>query len=496
MRRDGFDALQRRTTALLQQAALAAYGGRGADRAEAAATAAGYWALLAPEYARRSGPAAADRAGRAFAALALPAPPGSGRASRSTPTSRRRRAALGAFTAAPPTAAERASRIRRLVRLTAQTTSQLCDRNAPARRPGGDAGEGAVGPTAIARLIADVRPGLPAADSARLAAILPDLAALPRTAGILGEEGAPPPTAVPPAAGAMCDRVQAAIKSVFPDAWRRLDGDEDIDRIEAQLARMERAAAAGRWGEADQARRTAYAIFELGPEPRLRAFAPDLVVRLENLFWAAAPDGPNLADVLAEGTPPAVVRERRLATVAALEQARAALDRPRSGGAVVVNSAIVVFREGLEAALVLAALIASFAVGGGAWRRPLVAGMLAAVPATLVTWFLTSAAVRSLSGWGLALEAARRRGGARRARRHPGVVLPALLLDAVRDAPARAPPPAAGPRVRRLAGRRARPARLHGDLPRGLRDRRLPAGAAARRRAPARCCRASRSAWC
>jgi high-affinity iron transporter len=199
--------------------------------------------------------------------------------------------------------------------------------------------------------------------------------------------------------------VRDTVSAIFPGQWRRLGGDEDIDRIEAALQRMEQAAVRGDLGAADRARRDAYAIFEVGPEPRLRAFAPDLVVQLENLFWAAAPDGPNLVDVISGQSSAAMVRERRLATVAALEQARAALDRPRSASAVVTNSAIVVFREGLEAALILAALAATFAAGGRAWRRPLAIGMLAAVPATVATWFVATQLVSSLSGFGLAVEA-------------------------------------------------------------------------------------------
>jgi high-affinity iron transporter len=404
VRRDGLDALQRSATVLVSRSALAGYGRRDAERVQAATIAVGYWSRLAPAYAPLVAPAAAAQARQAFASLAAT---GGG-----APTTWQVDAAataatgaLGAFSAAPLTEAERARRAQQLVRLTSQTISQLCDANAPARRQRGLAGEGATGPSAIARVIADLRPGLSSADSARLAALTPDLQALPQAAGILGEEGAPPAASVPARATELCDRLSATVSDVFPGPWRRLGGDADLDRIEAALQRMQDAAAAGRWGDANRARREAYSIFELGPELRLRAFAPDLAVRLEGLFWASAPDGPNLVDVLAPGTPPALVRQRREATVAALEQARAALDRPRSGSAVVVNSAIVVFREGLEAALILAALAATFAFGGRAWRRPLVLGMLAALPATLVTWFVTTQVVRSFAGYGLAVEA-------------------------------------------------------------------------------------------
>ncbi len=401
--RDTIDGFQRRAVALVQQAGLAAYHGREADRAQAAALAARYWSVLEPEYARRLSepPATAVRA--AFAGLAAPTADREGW--RLDADVSAAGAALTQFTAAPPTAAERDARAAKLVSLTSLTTSQLCDRNAPARTKGGDIGEGSIGPSAITRLINDVRPTLTSADAARLASVARDLQGLPQAAGILGEEGAPPSPTVPAEAKRLCDRVRDGVAAVFPGQWRRLGGDEDLDRVEAALAKMDAAAAQGRWDEADRQRRAAYAIFELGPEPRLRAFAPDLAVRIEGLFWAAAPDGPNLVDVLSQRSSARVVHERRMATVAAIEQARVALNRSRSNGAVLVDSTIMVFREGLEAALILAALAATFAVGGSAWRRPLVAGMALALPATVITWFATGAAVKSLSGYALTVEA-------------------------------------------------------------------------------------------
>jgi high-affinity iron transporter len=54
---------------------------------------------------------------------------------------------------------------------------------------------------------------------------------------------------------------------------------------------------------------------------------------------------------------------------------------------VVVNSAILVFREGLETILVLAAVMASFLGGNRVYRRPVAAGGAAAIGAGVVTWF-------------------------------------------------------------------------------------------------------------
>ena len=54
---------------------------------------------------------------------------------------------------------------------------------------------------------------------------------------------------------------------------------------------------------------------------------------------------------------------------------------------VVVNSAILVFREGLETILVLAAVMASFLGGNRVYRRPVAAGGAVAIGAGVVTWF-------------------------------------------------------------------------------------------------------------
>ena len=62
--------------------------------------------------------------------------------------------------------------------------------------------------------------------------------------------------------------------------------------------------------------------------------------------------------------------------------------RSLSHTTVVVNSAILVFREGLETILVLAAVLASFLGANKLYRRPVVAGGGGAILASIGTWFL------------------------------------------------------------------------------------------------------------
>jgi high-affinity iron transporter len=73
---------------------------------------------------------------------------------------------------------------------------------------------------------------------------------------------------------------------------------------------------------------------------------------------------------------------------------------------VVINSAILVFREGLETILVLAAVIASFQGGNRVYRRPVASGGGTAVLAGVATWFVVVWFIGQLGGSGLTVQAA------------------------------------------------------------------------------------------
>jgi high-affinity iron transporter len=75
-------------------------------------------------------------------------------------------------------------------------------------------------------------------------------------------------------------------------------------------------------------------------------------------------------------------------------------------GAVVVDSALLVFREGLEAVLVLAAFTASFVGANRGLRRPVAAGASVALAASVLTWFVAIWVIGALGGPGLDVQAA------------------------------------------------------------------------------------------
>src|SRR3954462_8002681 len=78
---------------------------------------------------------------------------------------------------------------------------------------------------------------------------------------------------------------------------------------------------------------------------------------------------------------------------------------PQSHATVVANSAIIVFREGLEAVLIFAAITASFLGANRARRRPVVVGAACAFGAAVVTWFLVQILLDVASPLGPRLEA-------------------------------------------------------------------------------------------
>src|SRR3954467_4133925 len=78
---------------------------------------------------------------------------------------------------------------------------------------------------------------------------------------------------------------------------------------------------------------------------------------------------------------------------------------PQSRGTVVFNAAMIVFREGLEAVLIFAAITASF-VGANAHRkRPVIAGAGVSFAASVATWFVVQALLDAASPLGPRLEA-------------------------------------------------------------------------------------------
>ena len=74
--------------------------------------------------------------------------------------------------------------------------------------------------------------------------------------------------------------------------------------------------------------------------------------------------------------------------------------------AVIVNTSLIVFREGLEAILILAAITASFAGEQRRHNRPIIIGSLVAFVASIATWFIVVAIIDAIDAPLLDIQAA------------------------------------------------------------------------------------------
>ncbi|HEX5498403.1 MAG TPA: FTR1 family protein, partial [Thermomicrobiales bacterium] len=196
------------------------------------------------------------------------------------------------------------------------------------------------------------------------------------------------------------------LQKLFPPAWLRPGADADFDVIGSLLGQVEAAVAAGQYRQADATRLEAYAIFETGPEKRLLAFAPQHAQRVEQLFWEGDGQTRGLADLIATESDLSAVRATRQTLDASLADAQ---ERLGSGeiapAAIIFNAATIVFREGLEAVLILASLLASMIGANRLYRRPLALGAGAALVVTAILFFLTGRLLLGLSQYSEQVEA-------------------------------------------------------------------------------------------
>ncbi len=205
---------------------------------------------------------------------------------------------------------------------------------------------------------------------------------------------------------AQAESAQSILEGMFPEEWTRSGGQADFDVISSLLDQVETAMKAGRPDLAESARLEAYAIYELGAEKRLLAFAPDLANKTEALFWGGTSDTEGLAVAIARGASPAEIHVTRLELDDALEESQERVGAGRPSEAVVIfNAATIVFREGLEAVLILASLVASMIGANQRFKKPLIFGAGLALAATAILFWLAQTVLHSLGRYGEKLEA-------------------------------------------------------------------------------------------
>lgn len=400
--KDLLDAYQARLRELLDDAA------RGEDRdlpnrrAEAAAQAAGYFAILLPRYVQDMGDARADRALAAFARMQRAALAGDSATFKSAQA-----AAVTSqegFTAAPFTEEEAARRAQQLLRFLALVPVEY----------GRGVKDGRVTlDFEIQEADAFQRGAVAAFQDLQATLAKRDPVATERVAGQLAQLGAIVDEATRRTEGVtdpgevddLTAQIEDGLEATMPDAWQEETDESDYDLIALTLDRMEAAAGAGQYQQAEQARLEAYAFFEFGPERRLKAFDPGLALDVEGLIWFGALDQEGLAKLIDRRASRRDIHETRLVLDEKLADSAATLGDSANRTQVVVNSAILVFREGLEAVLILAAITASFVGAKRRMRRPVLVGAGLGLLASLITWVLAQTILTSLDQYGEKLEA-------------------------------------------------------------------------------------------
>jgi high-affinity iron transporter len=401
VRKDLLDAYQSRLVTNLDAADEAGERGFDPRLAETAAVARGYWRILVPEYREQRGPDAAAGASRDFDALA--------RAGASRDVGAFERAAdrvrrdLEDFTAAPFTPEEQARRAGQLTRFVDLLPVEYRDGTEDGRVTAPfELQEAAAFHDGAVQAFSDLGSSLARGGRSEVAAIRSDLARLGRFVDD-AHEGV---RVVPEErVAALHDRLSERLDKLFPDEWKDGGDDVDFDLVEISVDQLVAAVNAGEKSQAEQARLSAYAFFEFGPEPELRALDPALVADIEGLFWYGARDRAGLAKLISSGAPPSEVRETTLELTSALDEARAKTGEGASATTTIVNAALIVFREGLEAILIIAAITASMIGARAPLRRPIYRGALLALPASFAAYALTVALLGSLQRYGEKVEA-------------------------------------------------------------------------------------------
>ena len=105
--------------------------------------------------------------------------------------------------------------------------------------------------------------------------------------------------------------------------WTEPGEEADYELVDISLDQLEAAAGAGQYSAAEQARLAAYGFFEFGPELKLRAFDPQLALKIEGLIWYGADGRAGLASLVADKAPLPEIRETRLDLDEELADARA-----------------------------------------------------------------------------------------------------------------------------------------------------------------------------
>ena len=222
----------------------------------------------------------------------------------------------------------------------------------------------------------------------------------------LSETGTGISVASPEAIQSQTDELSTVLETLIPEEWLNNSAQGDFDVIASMLDQMLIAVRSGEYDLAESSRLDAYAIMETGPEAKLVVFAPQLKLQLEELFWNGQGENKGLAYLIKNHAAYSEIKTTRAQLDLSLTEAQAVLGRNTAPAAIAMNAGIIVFREGLEAVVILASLMSSLkSVEERKFRKPMWLGVWLALLASALTWFLAHGILQSLARYGEKLEA-------------------------------------------------------------------------------------------
>jgi high-affinity iron transporter len=398
---DLLDTYQARLEALLNEVATGTPGTLSPTQAQAVGLVSGFWPLLAPALEAQQGADIRAQADAAFASWQQAAQ--SGTAAAFAPLQADATTIVQSFRAAPLSEADKARRAGQLLRYLSLIPMEY--------------GRGVKDGQVLLDL--EVQEAIAFLDGARasfndlrlpLQQINPEEtaavdAALTRLDQALLATSKRTAIADPAAIAADADDAAKRLNAILPKAWLQASGDSDFDIVNQLLDQVVAAAAAGEYQQAESARIEAYAIFETGPEKRLLAFTPDAALKVERLFWEGDGTTPGLYRLISDKASVKEIRDSRAALDGELGSAQAALKAGTAPQAIIFNAATIVFREGLEAILILASLLASMVGANRQFKRPLALGAVGALVVTAVLFVLVQNALLSFGQFSEQIEA-------------------------------------------------------------------------------------------
>ncbi|HEV7402327.1 MAG TPA: FTR1 family protein [Chthoniobacteraceae bacterium] len=166
------------------------------------------------------------------------------------------------------------------------------------------------------------------------------------------------------------------------------------------------AARADQWDEAESLRLDAYTSFDSEIEVRVLPRNPELGRRTERSFLEGSPGEPGIKTLLDRRAPIEELSEGYERTLAQLDQSVNLLKVSVSPATLAYTAFSIMAREGLEAVVVLAALMAGLrGVENRRTRRLVSSGAWIGVGVSLLTFWLSRTLISSLSRYGEKLEA-------------------------------------------------------------------------------------------